>query len=318
MFKNKKTDGFLVFNINDRQPGLLESYIVTTTKVNPGPVGRSIFRIFKANKVDAFGADPTIRYGMKVKFAASPYAFGKPLHLTTNPWGASLYSPVTRKQEVSMNANEGHNSIWEIDAVDPNIRLEMYGEPVKATDPILIRNVQTNAYLASDLNAYKTDFGTEYEAMVNNFCLLNKTQNLALEKTGNITVDVPTKFQLDQNVFCAITAPAASFDAPIEELHRFSIDDLMKELKSKIMQRSSAGVKNLSRIFKLIDRNGNGNLDVDDFRWGFIDFGFNLTHEEAKQLLQHFDRDKNGSVNFTEFLMAIKVSRRTANFYRVK
>jgi len=74
------------------------------------------------------------------------------------------------------------------------------------------------------------------------------------------------------------------------------------------MARSSAGLKNLAKIFKAIDKNGNGNLDVDDFRWGFIDYGFNLTQEEAKQLLEHFDRDKNGSVNFTEFLMAIKVS----------
>ena len=47
-----------------------------------------------------------------------------------------------------------------------------------------------------------------------------------------------------------------------------------------------------------MDKNGNGNLDVEDFRWGFIDFGFNLTTEEAQQLLKHFDKDKNGNVSF--------------------
>ena len=47
---------------------------------------------------------------------------------------------------------------------------------------------------------------------------------------------------------------------------------------------------------------------MDDFRWGFIDYGFNLTKEEAQQLLDHFDRDKNGTVNFDEFLRALKVS----------
>lgn len=179
---------------------------------------------------------------------------------------------------------------------------------MRATDPILIKHCATQSYLASDKNVYRTDFGNEFEAMVNSFCLLNKTQNLALEKRGNITVDIPTKFQQDQNVFCALTAPNPSFAAPIEELHRFDLDTLVKELRAKIMGRSSAGIKNLARIFRAIDKNDNGNLDVDDFRWGFIDFGFNLTHEEAKQLLEHFDRDKNGTVNFTEFLMAIKVS----------
>jgi hypothetical protein len=66
-----------------------------------------------------------------------------------------------------------------------------------------------------------------------------------------------------------LTAPSASFAAPIEVLHRFDINDLIAELKSKIMSRSSAGIKQLAKIFKA--------MDVEDFRWGFIDFGFNLT-----------------------------------------
>ena len=78
--------------------------------------------------------------------------------------------------------------------MDPNIRLEMQGQPVKASDPILIKHCQTTHFLASDSNVYKTTFGNEFEVMTNSFCLLNKTQNLALEKKGNITVDVPTKF----------------------------------------------------------------------------------------------------------------------------
>ena len=308
MFKNKKTQGHLVFNLNDKQPGLLESYMVTTTTANPGPVGRSIFCINKVDKKDIFGSDDIIRYGQKVRISASPYAFYKPINLSSIVKGSALYSPVTRLQEVSMNTADSYNNVWIIESCDPNDRLETQGEPVKASAPILIKHCATQTYLASDCNVYRTDFGNEFEAMVNNFSLLNKTQNLALEKKGNITVDIPTKFQQDQNVFCALTAPNASFAAPIEELHRFDLDTLVKELRAKIMARSSAGIKNLARIFKAIDKNDNGNLDVDDFRWGFIDYGFNLTMEEAKQLLAHFDRDKNGTVNFTEFLMAIKVS----------
>lgn len=181
-----------------------------------------------------------------------------------------------------MNANESYNNIWVIEAVDPNTRLEKQGEPVRAGEPILIRHCHTQNFLASDCNVYKNQFGNEYEAMVNNFCMLNKTQNLALEKRGNITVDVPTKFQLDQNVFVAVTAPNQSFDAPIDQLHRFDLITLMGELRAKIMGRSSGGLKQLAKIFRDMDKNGNGNLDVEDFRWGFIDFGFNLTQEEAQ------------------------------------
>jgi len=83
---------------------------------------------------------------------------------------------------------------------------------------------------------------------------------------------------------------------------------LIAEVKQKICERSAAGIKGISRIFKAMDDNGNGQLDVDDFRWGFIDYGFNLTVEEAKQLLEHFDRDKNGTISFDEFLRTLKVS----------
>ena len=176
-----------------------------------------------------------------------------------------------------MNSQDSFNATWVIEAVDPNCRLEMEGEPIKAGDNFLVKHCQTMTYLASDCNIYKNDFGSECEVMAHNFCILNKTQNLALEKKGNITVDVPTKFQLDQNVFCALTAPSASFAAPIEELHRFDLTDLVKELRDKIMGRNSAGIKNIARIFKAMDNDGNGNLDVEDFRWGFIDYGFNLT-----------------------------------------
>lgn len=64
----------------------------------------------------------------------------------------------------------------------------------------------------------------------------------------------------------------------------------------------------MSRIFKAMDDNGNRGLDVEDFRWGFIDYGFNLTQEEAQHILNHFDRNGDGTVSYDEFLHALKVS----------
>lgn len=116
---------------------------MTTTKVNPGPVARSIFIIKKADRIDPFGSDSVIRYGQKVRLEASPYAFPKKLQLSSTVKGAALYSPVTRAQEVSMNAHDSYNNIWVIEAVDPNVRLEMQGQPVRANDPILIRHCPT-------------------------------------------------------------------------------------------------------------------------------------------------------------------------------
>ena len=132
---------------------------------------------------------------------------------------------------------------------------------------------------------------------------------MALEGNGNITSDVPTKFQHDQNIWFVCDAPNASYSVPMEELEAFSIDDLVAEVKAKILERSSGGIKGIARIFKAMDDNGNRQLDVEDFRWGFIDYGFNLTQEEAQHLVTHFDRDGNGTVSYDEFLRALKVSK---------
>lgn len=101
-------------------------------------------------------------------------------------------------------------------------------------------------------------------------------------------------------------APDASYARAIEDLQKVFIQDLVKDLKAKILDRSPFGVRGLSRIFKAMDVKGDTNLDVDDFRWGLMDFGVQVTKEEAAQVLDHFDIDKNGLVNFSEFLRTIK------------
>tara|TARA_B110000503_G_C6974105_1_gene340387 strand:- start:472 stop:669 length:198 start_codon:yes stop_codon:yes gene_type:complete len=57
-----------------------------------------------------------------------------------------------------------------------------------------------------------------------------------------------------------------------------------------------------------MDENGNKSLDVDDFRWGLMDYGISITKEEAGEIMAYFDRDKNGCVNFDEFLVTLRVS----------
>jgi calcyphosin len=142
---------------------------------------------------------------------------------------------------------------------------------------------------------------------VHNYSSKNRSQNLHLEKEGKITGDLPTKFQEDQNIFYFVTSPGAQYQQPVEDLNRFTIDDLIREIKTKIVDRSSTGgIRGMARIFKAMDNNGNGLLDVDDFRWGLMDYGISVSKDEASQVLKHFDRDGNGQVDFTEFIRSIR------------
>jgi len=43
--------------------------------------------------------------------------------------------------------------------------------------------------------------------------------------------------------------------------------------------------------------------------WGLKDFDIHLDENQAKILLAKFDRDGSGTVNFDEFLVALRVSK---------
>ena len=126
-----------------------------------------------------------------------------------------------------------------------------------------------------------------------------------MEYQGRLTSDVPSKYQEDKNVFCIQTAPESQYDQPIDELQKFNLKDLMKDLKTKISMRSLFGLKALTKIFKAMDANGSKSLDVDDFRWGLMDYGVQISKEEGAELLA---AQGGSGVNFETFLDQFRVS----------
>ena len=310
MFQNAKTDGFLVMDIGERVSNVQEGYSVTCTSAgqNPGPMTRSVFQLNRVEEMDMFGDDEFIRYGQKVRITANRHLHPKSLSLTSAVQTPVCSAPLSGKQLVYMNAAKADaDSIWIIDHVDPNLRFERQGRGVRAGEPVLLRHVRTCIYLASD-DAYKVknDFGSENEVHCWMHSSKNKSQNLCLEREGRITVDVPTKFQTEQNTFTILTAPDASYARPIEELAKFDVNDLLRDIKAKLFDKSSFGLRALKAIFSAMDQRRDGRLDIDDFRWGLMDYGIEITKEEGAELLKRFDRDGNGSVSFQEFLDTLR------------
>lgn len=93
-----------------------------------------------------------------------------------------------------------------------------------------------------------------------------------MERSGRVTVDVPTKFQHPNNVFILHTSPDSQYARNIDELSKVDANEVCKDIKSRISGRSWVGLRSLCKIFAAMD-DGSQNLDVDDFRWGLIDFG---------------------------------------------
>lgn len=53
-----------------------------------------------------------------------------------------------------------------------------------------------------------------------------------------------------------------------------------------------------------MDKSGNCLLDVDDFRWGLLDFGIEISKEEAQEMSPHFGG--NNCVHWGQFMNAIR------------
>ena len=109
-----------------------------------------------------------------------------------------------------------------------------------------------------------------------------------------------------------VTAPEPSLSRTVEELAAFDMTAFLKEIKQKIFERSGFGLRSLRNIFRAMDGKADGSLDVDDFRWGLIDYGISVTKEEAAEVLGAFDRNGDGTVTFKEWQAYLKEQKAEA------
>jgi Ca2+-binding EF-hand superfamily protein len=82
---------------------------------------------------------------------------------------------------------------------------------------------------------------------------------------------------------------------------------IVEKVRQKILERGGAnGIKSLARLLAIMDDNGDKRLSKSELEYGLRDYGIELTKSEVEQVFVYFDRDRNGSIDFTEFLVGIR------------
>jgi hypothetical protein len=76
-----------------------------------------------------------------------------------------------------------------------------------------------------------------------------------------------------------VTAPDASFAEPIKEAPKYTAEDLLNDIKNKLKGRGTLGIRGMGRMFRILDNNGNRQLDLNELLWGMKDFGISLDEE---------------------------------------
>ena len=86
---------------------------------------------------------------------------------------------------------------------------------------------------------------------------------------------------------------------------RHDNDQLTKMFRQMLAQRGARGIFGIQRIFKIMDDNNNGQLDIQEFWKALCDFRLNISQEECRNLFDKFDTDQSGEISYEELMWAV-------------
>jgi len=85
----------------------------------------------------------------------------------------------------------------------------------------------------------------------------------------------------------------------------FSDKELQLQMKTRLAKRGSRGIAALGRSFRIADDDNSHTLCRDEFKKCIHDFRIGLNEADTERLFVIFDADKNGSIDFDEFLLHV-------------
>jgi calcyphosin len=74
--------------------------------------------------------------------------------------------------------------------------------------------------------------------------------------------------------------------------------------RDKLASRGARGTLGMQRIFKIMDDNGSGTLEIQEFWKAICDFRLQISPEECRKLFDLFDVNDDGEVSYDELLKA--------------
>lgn len=81
---------------------------------------------------------------------------------------------------------------------------------------------------------------------------------------------------------------------------------LVKLFRDKIKSRGARGIIGLSKLFHIMDDDGSKTISEYEFGKACKDFKVGISEENVPLLFKEFDTNRDGTLNYDEFLMAIR------------
>ena len=134
----------------------------------------------------------------------------------------------------------------------------------------------------------------------------HKTQMLAGEYNGERVRENDNKGVNGKNFWSICLSDDPVSAAPVEAPPKYEGAQMIQDIKDTLKSRGAMSIRGIGRVFRILGDNRNRQLDVNELMWGLKDFDIHLSEEQCRVLISHFDRDNSGSVNFDEFIRALR------------
>jgi hypothetical protein len=220
MLKNSLTSGWLVCDMSDRISSHDEAYAVTTTDKAVGACARSIVHIVRSGNQAGPASDDMIRYGQEVRLQSNEWICNKPLYLSSQPVSPLSFARFSRNQEVYLLNKSTYNTVWKIQPVGTQ-RGAKAGQPILASDLIMIEHCATTQLLSNDRIPYRNDFGNELEVSCMSAATKHKTQILAGEYNGEKVRESQNKAVNHKNIWTVVLSEDAAGAEPVQAAQRY-------------------------------------------------------------------------------------------------
>lgn len=80
---------------------------------------------------------------------------------------------------------------------------------------------------------------------------------------------------------------------------------LVERFREQLKSRGGRGLIGLKRQFKIMDDNGSGSLDINEFRKGIHDFQIDIDEKDIDGIFKAFDADGCGQISYDEFVRVV-------------
>lgn len=191
MLQNAETEGFLSVDIDDKASTSSGWRYTCTTAPSEHPMLRNTWVLLPVPSADdafwdAKGETDVIHYGQKFVIQSVADLTNPPIYLSSELKSPSSFSKVSSNQEAYFSEAGAQAALWCFAFGNPEFRLEMEGQPVKANSVLFVTHTTTNTPLASTKARYVNDFGPEYEVCCNRFRAFAAKHGTAPEVKANM------------------------------------------------------------------------------------------------------------------------------------